>query len=91
LQVTVRTTTSSTMPSNAIREVRFRAPSNARIDAGGQVGRTDNFTVALATSTPQFTFTVRRAAPGAATTVPFTVVDACGEWTTFVGGGPHAF
>jgi hypothetical protein len=38
----------------------------------------------------EFTFRVRRTAPGAVT-VPFTVTDACGEWKTFVGGGAGAF
>jgi hypothetical protein len=38
-----------------------------------------------------YTFHVLRATPGHATTLVFTVVDACGEWPTFVGGGPTAF
>jgi hypothetical protein len=37
------------------------------------------------------TLTVERLTPGQATTVPLTMVDACGEWPTFVGGGPTAF
>ena len=35
-------------------------------------------------------FTVERVTPGQATMVPFTVVDGCGEWQTFVGGGTAA-
>jgi hypothetical protein len=35
--------------------------------------------------------TVTRVAPGQATTIPLTVVDECGAWPTFVGGGPSAF
>jgi hypothetical protein len=38
----------------------------------------------------EFTFRVRRTAPGAVS-VPFTVTDGCGEWPTFVGGGASAF
>ena len=34
--------------------------------------------------------TVERIEPGEATTVPFVVVDDCGEWPTFVGGGTSA-
>jgi hypothetical protein len=35
-------------------------------------------------------FTVERVTPGQPTTVPLTVVDGCGEWKTFVGGGSGA-
>ncbi|MCC7369138.1 MAG: hypothetical protein IT306_11985 [Chloroflexi bacterium] len=35
-------------------------------------------------------FYIRRTAPGAVT-VPITVTDGCGEWSTFVGGGASAF
>ena len=87
LQVTLTTTGSG----NGMREVRFGAATNARIDAGGQTGRAGSFTVPLSAQPRQFSFTVRRAAGGAATTVPLTVVDACGDWRTFVGGGPSAF
>jgi hypothetical protein len=37
------------------------------------------------------TFFVRRIAPGQGTTVELVVTDQCGEWRTFVGGGPNAF
>jgi hypothetical protein len=36
-------------------------------------------------------FTVRRTTAGQAAQVPFVVVDGCGEWPSFVGGGPNAF
>jgi hypothetical protein len=36
------------------------------------------------------TFVLKRTGPGAVT-LPFTVTDACGDWKTFVGGGPGAF
>jgi hypothetical protein len=35
-------------------------------------------------------FVVRRTAPGAVT-LPLTITDGCGDWPTFVGGGPNAF
>jgi hypothetical protein len=91
LQVTLTAGTSSILTSNALRQVQFGVAANARIDAGGQVGRPGSFTVSLPSSARQFTFTVRRATEGAATTVPLTVVDACGNWSSFVGGGPTAF
>jgi hypothetical protein len=46
--------------------------------------------VALPAGISAADFTVERATPGQATTVPFTVVDACGSWPTFVGGGTGA-
>lgn len=91
LQVTLTAGTSALAPSNALRQVRFGAASNALIDAGSQVGRSGSFSLALPSSPSQFSFTVRRATAGVATTVPLTVVDGCGDWPTFVGGGPNAF
>jgi len=34
---------------------------------------------------------VRRVTDGQGVTVAFTAVDRCGDWPTFVGGGPDAF
>jgi N-acetylneuraminic acid mutarotase len=47
--------------------------------------------VTLPAGTTSYTFYVRRAVAGVATTVSFTVTDSCGTWPTFVGGGPGAF
>jgi hypothetical protein len=33
---------------------------------------------------------VERVTPGLSTTVPLSVIDSCGEWPTFVGGGADA-
>jgi hypothetical protein len=35
--------------------------------------------------------TVHRQAAGQAATVELTVTDGCGQWPTFLGGGPGAF
>jgi hypothetical protein len=91
LQVTVTAGTTSLVPTNGFRELRIGAANNALIDAGGQVGRTGNFTVPLPTVPQQTTFTVHRATAGASTTVPFVVLDGCGDWSSIVGGGPTAF
>jgi hypothetical protein len=88
LQVTVSARTSPTTQSNALQTLRFGAGTNALVDAGTQVGATGAFTVTLPAGTQQTTFTVRRATAGQAMTVPLTVVDACGDWPTFVGRGP---
>jgi hypothetical protein len=49
--------------------------------------------VAPTSPSQRLTFTVVRQPPGApaTVTVPLVVTDDCGEWDTFVGGGPTAF
>jgi hypothetical protein len=91
LQVAVTAGTSSTTPANRLVALRFRAGSNALVDVGGQTGRTGEFTVALTGGPQQTTFYVRRAVAGQATTAPFVVVDDCGEFRSFVGGGSSGF
>jgi len=63
---------------NTIRAVQLGTPSNAVPD--GQ-------TVVVG---PDASFVIKRTGPGAAS-IPFTVVDGCGEWKSFAGGGPNAF
>ena len=89
LSVTL-TAGTATSGVNRLRQVRFGSSANAVVEAGTQAA-SGNFTVNLPAESTSYTFVVRRSAPGAATTVPFTVIDSCGEWTTFVGGGPSAF
>jgi CSLREA domain-containing protein len=87
LQVTVATSGSG----GAIGSVQFGQATNAQLDApGGPPNATGSFNVSPPSAT-SYTFTVRRATAGQAVQVPFTVVDACGAWPTFVGGGPTAF
>lgn len=74
-----------------LRRIEFRNGTNALIDAGPRTGSTGNFTWQLPSGTRDTTFTIRRAASGQGTTVPFVVVDDCGEWSTFAGGGVNAF
>jgi len=87
LQVTV----SSGHPAVRILELRFGSASNAQIDAGSTSGANGGFTMSLTPASQQTSFVVRRTADGQATHVPFVVVDECGQWPTFVGGGPTAF
>jgi hypothetical protein len=92
LRVTVTAGTSSTLLNNQLRSITFSTASNALIDVpGGPTGSTGDFTVSLPPGTTQFSFEVRRAQRGASSTVPFVVLDACGSWPTFVGGGANGF
>jgi hypothetical protein len=78
---------SSSGANNALQSIQFGSETNALVDIGLQTGRGGNFGVALAPSTQQATFYVRRATQGAATTVALGVNDSCGSWSTFVGAG----
>jgi hypothetical protein len=89
--VTVSVTRPAAAPSNALVQLQFGATQNAAVEIGGQVWPNGSFAESFAPGTQQATFTVRRRVPGQPATVPLTVVDACGSWQTFVGGGPSAF
>jgi hypothetical protein len=73
-----------------LTQLSFRAATNATVIAGTQSGP-GGFTVTLPAGTTQYSFQVVQQTPGQAATVPLTVTDACGDWPTFVGGGPEAF
>jgi hypothetical protein len=89
--VTVSVTRPAAAPNNTLAQLQFGPAQNATIEVDGQVRPSTGFTVSFASGTQQATFTVRRQTPGQTTTVPLTVVDDCGAWQTFVGGGPSAF
>jgi thermitase len=89
LTVTV-TAGATSSGANRLQEIRFGASSNAIVDVGTRA-EAGGFSVTMPPSSASYPFTVRRSAPGTATTVPLVVVDSCGEWKTFVGGGPAAF
>lgn len=91
LEVTVTAERSSGAPSNAIHQIQFGTAQNATIELGGQSRGAGNVTVPLPPGTQSVSFLVRRAQAGAATTVPFVVIDDCGAWPSFAGGGPGAF
>ena len=91
LQVTVTPNTAPATPNNRLYVLRLTIPANARVDVvngpGDLVGQQD---LPLGTGIQPIVFFVRRVAPGAIT-VTVLAVDSCGEWPSFVGGGPNAF
>ncbi|MGE3910845.1 MAG: glycosyl hydrolase family 28-related protein [Chloroflexota bacterium] len=91
LQVTLTVTRPAAAPNNTIQQLQFGPAQNATIEIGGQTRPGGNFTLNLPPGTQQVTFTVRRQTAGQPATAPFAVVDDCGAWFTFVGGGPNAF
>jgi hypothetical protein len=90
--VTVNAGRPGTAPNNVLRSIRIVRANNAQVEIFGQTIGAGGGTVTLS-PTASLTFTVLRQPPGvpAAVTVPFVVTDDCGEWPTFVGGGPNAF
>ena len=90
LVATIKAGQSVGTPGNALKSLKFGPATNATVAVNGQQGP-GNFTVNLPANTTQATLQVTRTTPGQAVTVPLTVVDGCGEWPTFVGGGPNAF
>jgi parallel beta-helix repeat protein len=92
LNVTVAISRQASAPNNTIAQLQFGAAQNATVTVSGQAHPGGNFAATLPAGTQQTTFTVARPANGTqSTTVPFAVVDDCGAWQTFVGGGPSAF
>jgi hypothetical protein len=89
LAVHIESTPLNTAASNPLQHVRFGAFQNATVTLNGQaVTAGQSITLPAGTSTADLV--VRRITSGTSTTVPFTVVDGCGEWKTFVGGGTDA-
>jgi len=89
LQVHVGSTPLNSGQTNPLKELRFGTLQNARVTLNGQT-ISGGQTVTVPAGATGMDFTVERIKPGEATTVPFTVVNDCGEWPTFVGGGTGA-
>lgn len=89
LDVRVAPTPLSGQPPTFVTELRFGTFQNAVVTLGGQPIASGQV-VPMAANTTEVLFTVARATAGQPTTVPFVVVDGCGEWPTFVGGGTGA-
>jgi len=75
-----------TAGTGALRELRFETARNARIDVGTIVGSPGGISVLLPERPARVAFSARQARIGSFT-VPFVVVDDCGDWPTFVGAG----
>lgn len=91
LQVVITAGTAPGTTVNGIREIRVgQAVRNGLVDVQGVPGATNlgaGGRAVLPTPAQQVVLRVHRAVPGQSTTVPLIVVDSCGEWSTFVGGG----
>ncbi len=89
LTVRVEATPLNTRANNPLQQIKFGDLQNAKVTLGGkQIASGEPY--AVPAGSVSVTFTVERERPGLATTVPFGVVDGCGTWQTFVGGGAGA-
>ncbi|MFN8632423.1 MAG: cellulase family glycosylhydrolase [Chloroflexota bacterium] len=89
LEVTVRAGTLPTTPTNGLDLLTFGQIRNATVNVNGATfGSGGQVSLGGVQTT---TFVVTRQTAWQTTTVPFTVRDRCGDWRTFVGGGPFSF
>jgi VCBS repeat-containing protein len=89
LTVHIEPTPPNGQQPNALQQLRFGTTQNATVTLNGQTVVSGQ-TVTLPPSTQAVDLTVERQNGAQATTVPFTVVDGCGSWQTFVGAGAGA-
>lgn len=88
LQVTATATTNAIITTNSLQSISFTRIDNARVSIGTQMNQEAPFTFPLPGGSPSIGFTAVRKQPGAMR-VDVSVTDACGPWTTFVGGGAN--
>jgi hypothetical protein len=93
LQVTVEVGRPATAPSNIVRKVQIVRAENAQVEILGQTIGRDGGSATPTSANQGLSFTVVRQATNVSVpvTVPLVVTDDCGEWNTFVGGGPTSF
>lgn len=89
LRVRVEATPLNTQQNNTLQQMQFGTFQNALVTHNGQ-NVTSGQTLIIAPGTVFVDFTVQRVNAGQPTTVHLTVVDGCGAWPTFVGGGTSA-
>jgi hypothetical protein len=94
LQATITARDANCNPNNQLQELRFTRLANATVDIPTVPVTTvasAPTTVPLPSRPASVTLTVHRATTGVSATVELVVTDGCGEWPTFIGGGPGAF
>jgi hypothetical protein len=74
---------------NGLAQITFTLIRNATVQIGP--GTASPGTTIPLGGTSSVVFIVTRQTASEPTTVSFTVRDACGDWPSFVGGGPGAF
>jgi hypothetical protein len=88
LEVTLTAQSNPGSAANSLEHLTLGTLQNGQVSLNGATLGSGASAALNATSV---TFTVIRQTPGQPTTVPFTVRDHCGTWSSFAGGGPSAF
>ncbi|HZR97064.1 MAG TPA: right-handed parallel beta-helix repeat-containing protein [Chloroflexota bacterium] len=93
LQVPISARDAGCSPNNQLQALRFTRLANATVDVPGvgTISAPSTAPVPLPGYPATLTLTIRRVTEGQPTTVELVVTDGCGDWPTFVGGGPAAF
>jgi hypothetical protein len=90
-QATLTATSNPSGGTNTVSALTFGAIRNATVQVVGVGPAQSGQRVAIAAGAQVVTLGVTRTVAGQTVFVPVVVSDACGEWRTFVGGGPSAF
>jgi hypothetical protein len=90
LRATLTAQTLPATPANSLQRIAITKIDNATVSLDGSPV-TAGASVPFQAGTTQATLLVQRQSPAVGATVSFTVTDVCGEWKSFVGGGPSAF
>jgi hypothetical protein len=90
LQATLTAQTLPATPTNSLQRIAITKIDNATASLDSSPV-TAGAGVPFQAGTTQATLLVQRQSPAVGATVSFTVTDVCGEWKSFVGGGPSAF
>jgi len=89
LTATLAAQTSAGTPANNLTSIRITQVVNAAVTVNG-VPLTEGTGIPLP-NLPGATLAVQRQVAGQASHVAFVVTDVCGDWPSFIGGGPGAF
>jgi hypothetical protein len=90
LSATVTVQALPATPVNSIQRLIVTRMDNASVTVGGNAV-TPGQVVPLQAGSVEATMIVRRLDPAQGAHVGFTVTDVCGDWPSFVGGGPGSF
>lgn len=90
IAVTVSATTGAAAPNNRLSQLRTGNMPNAAVDVRGQT-LLSNGSLSLPDRPQSIDLFLRRTNISGSITVPMFIVDDCGDWPTFVGGGAQVF
>lgn len=93
LQATITARDAICSPDNQLRSVRFTRLDNATVDVPGvgTISAPAAAAIPLPGGPPSVVLTLRRIQEGRPSTAAVVITDGCGDWPTFIGGGPNAF